>query len=139
MKIRTVLATLPVFLGALLLSAPAAHATDHNGSCENNELCVYKDQNFGAGILDFSAGHNYPRYSDFDFLNCRSRCGAHDAVSSLQVNGTRDVRLFRDLNCASNSHHLTQAGPGFRQNLALDRWDDGAGGVNDQIDSHCWL
>ncbi|MBO3747556.1 peptidase inhibitor family I36 protein [Streptosporangiaceae bacterium NEAU-GS5] len=139
MNIKSILALLPVaVVVALSLGVPAANAENFNGRCENNEICFYKDKNFVAGIMDFSAGRNIGFLGNFNYQFCGSSCNGHDSASSLRVNGTRDVVLYKDINCAGNSKRLSQDGPGSRANLAIDAWDDGSGGVNDEIDSLCW-
>ncbi len=108
----------------------------YDGYCDNNEVCVYKDANFGIPRSDFlyyyddmDGGlyfhtYNYPP-------ECNSWrsffCRLNDSISSVRnLSDHRSVRLFTD---AHYDGYYQTIGP----NMSVSQVR-----FNDQTSSECW-
>jgi len=123
-----------VFL--MIVSPQVVSAGLYDGYCDYNEVCVYKDANFGVPRSDFryfyddmDGGlyfhtYNYPP-------ECNSWmaffCRLNDSISSVQnLSDHRSVRIFTD------AHY-----DGYYQTIGR-YWSVSQVMFNDQTSSECW-
>lgn len=124
-----------------MLSGPtgAASAANGDGTCDNNEICVYKNATYVAPRSDFLYAYsnmdggvifhtyNYPSYCNTGTAAQLISCRLNDSITSAHNRSDhRSVRLFTNANYDGNFQtvHILTA-PSVVT-------------YNDQISSECW-
>jgi hypothetical protein len=70
---------------AATVGAGAASAEHIDPGCYRGDYCMYKDANWGGGIIGTPG--NIWTYTIYNYFNCNSACGLNDSVSSASNNG----------------------------------------------------
>lgn len=109
----------------------------NDGYCDNNEVCVYKDANFGTPRSDFlyyyddmDGGINFHTYNYPSSCNTIPGwwdCRLNDSISSVQnLSDHRSVRIFTDAHYDGNFQTIGIYGSASQVTY------------NDQTSSECW-
>jgi hypothetical protein len=71
---------------AVTVDATPASAEQVDPNCNRGDYCVFKDANYGGGLLGFPG--NVWTYTYYNYSYCGSNCGVNDSVSSAKNLGT---------------------------------------------------
>lgn len=136
-------------VGATFGGGVAASAGTNDGICNSNEVCVFKDTNYGNPRSDFLYNYadmnggivfhtyNYPASCN---LTAVLSCRLNDSISSISnLSDHRSIRFFTDANYDGNSQKvvLLHAVPTVTYNdqYSSECWNDG--GVPPSVDPDC--
>jgi len=99
--------------GIFVISSPAAAAVP--GSCANNSVCGFVDQ-------QFQTTHGYEWVAGTPG-SCQN-VGLNDSWTSVYNNAGRTVRLYRDANCGNGVWTLTSGDSLRNMGLYQPSWND---------------
>ena len=100
MRVRTrSVLTAAVTAGLLAATAAPALAAQHNGRCENNEMCLYYNSNLGGSFHDFSV--KVPNFGTYKFISGGAGQGQYvknNAASAVNNADVCNARVYFNSN-----------------------------------------